>query len=393
MKKVTSRVATAIMLVLFLILSGCSASSSKQGTSEKEKPKSYVVGMILPQTGNSAAYGLDQITAVQMAIDDVNKSGGVNGVPLEFKVEDSQGDPQRAITAYNKLAKVDKVPFIISGFSSVVKALAPLSDRDKVAILAIGVNDVTIRGAAKHTISSYPYSDIDLPALAKYTIETLGKKKAAVIYINNPSGKPGAEVYRDKFKEYGGEVVAFESHEPNALDFKSQLTKIKAANPDVIHIESLVKETPYIVKQIRELGISAQITSYSAAENQVLIDTAGKASEGLIYTSLAPDLTSGKASEFINRFKQSVGREPNGISYTLYMYDSVTVIKKAIEYIVNHNMEYNGTNMVTAIQEVGTFDTPITGNTIIKKDGNVIKPIRIRQITNGKFVNLTTINP
>lgn len=378
------------MLVISLSLMGC---SPKESDNKNALPKSYTIGMVLPQTGNSAAYGLDQIKAVEMAIDDVNKNGGIKGVPLEFKVEDSQGDPARAITAYNKLAKVDKVPFVISGFSAVVKALVPLSDREKTAILAIGVNDLTIRNSAEHTISSYPYSDSDMPVLAKYTIDELNLKRAAVIYINNPSGKPAAEVYRDKFIEYGGEVVSFESHEPNALDFKSQLTKIKAANPDVIHIESLVTETPYIVKQIREMGINAQITSYSAAENQGLIETAGDAANGLIYTSMAPDLNVGKAAEFISRFEQAEGRVPNGTSYTLYMYDSVFIIKDAIEYLIDNDMEYNGTNMVKAIQKIGTFDTPLTGETNIKEDGNVIKPVNIREIRNGEFINLITVNP
>lgn len=378
-----------MLVSLVTILGACNQSSS--GEENGKKTKAYEFGLVMPQTGSSASFGNDQVTAALWAVDDINKNGGIDGVPLKALVEDSQADPKRAITGYQKVVSVDKAPLVVTAWSSVVKALSPLSEQNKTLMFSVGANDPKIKELGKFTRTTYPLADIDITAMAKYSYDVLGKRKAAVIYISNDTGKYAADIYKKVFEASGGEVVAFESHEPDKLEFSAQISKIKNANPDVIHIQSLVGETPQIISQIREKGINAQITTYSTAENPELVKQAGDAAEGVIYTSLAPDLTKPEVKEFFDRWNKEEGRMPNGAPYTEYLYDIPYMVKAIIEKLNEQGKPITGENALAALNDLGSITTPLTGETIFNKDGSVSKPVYIKKIEKGQFVLVDTI--
>jgi branched-chain amino acid transport system substrate-binding protein len=365
--------------VLVAAVAGCNGPS----TSSSGKPKEYLIGLIMPQTGSNAPYGADQVRASEWSVADINAKGGVNGTPLKLVEEDSQADPKRAITAFDKVVSVDKAPVVISAWSSVIKALAPMAEQNKVLLLSVGSNDPTIKKLGKYTRTAYPLADVDIAALAKYSATELGKKRAGLIYINNDTGKFAAEVYKKVFEANGGQVVVHESHEPDAVDYSTQIAKIKQANPDIIHFQSLTTEMVQIVLQIRQAGITTQLTTYSA-EYPALVDRAPTASEGLLYTNLAP--SGGDAyTTYLERWKKDVGRAPNGTPYTLYLYDAPYIIRDAIAYLEKNGLPYNADNLLKAIKDVKTFDLPLTGKTTFEDDGSVIKPVYIKRIHDKKF--------
>ena len=138
-------------------------------------------GLALPLTGAQALYGQDQITAAEWAVADINKNGGINGKKLEMIVLDTQADPQVGINAVNRLVRVEKAPVFVTGFSGVVKAVAPIANDNKVVELAVGANSPSIAQLGDYVYTTYPLADIDVTALAKYTRQGMGKKKAAVV--------------------------------------------------------------------------------------------------------------------------------------------------------------------------------------------------------------------
>ena len=244
-----------------------------------------------------------------MAVKDINDKGGVNGHPLEMLVLDTQAKPEIAINAANKLIEVDKVPLIITAWSSVVKAVAPIGNRTKTLELNMGANSPDIANLGDYVYTVFPLAEVDVTALAKYTTEKLGKKRAAVLYINNDTGIGGAKIYRDVFTAAGGEVVAFEGYDPKATDFTGVLLKARVGNPDVVHIHGL-SELPQVIAQMRQLGMQQQITSYSAGYNPKLLSQLGPAAEGLIVTSLAPTSAANpNVAKLLELWKQ-VGRFP-----------------------------------------------------------------------------------
>src|ERR1700754_294510 len=154
-------------------------------------------GLAMPLTGSQALYGQDQVKAAEWAVAEINKAGGVNGKKLEMIVLDTQGDPQLGIQTVNRLVSVEKVPAFVTAWSGVVKAVAPIANDNKVVALSVGANSPDIAKLGEDVYTTFPLADIDVAALARYSVEKLGKKKAAVLYINNDTGIVASQVYRD----------------------------------------------------------------------------------------------------------------------------------------------------------------------------------------------------
>src|SRR5215468_9175835 len=221
------------------------------GAATAQAPTSYKFGLAMPLSGSQALYGSDQVKAAQWAVNDINAKGGINGKKFEMIVLDTQADPQVAINAVNRLVSVEKVPVFVTAWSSVVRAVAPIANDNKVVELSIGANSPDVAKLGDYVYTTFPLADVDVAALARYSVEKLGKKKAAVLYINNDTGIVAGRVYRETFTKAGGEIVAFEAYDPKATDFTGPLLKVRTAQPEIVHLHGLVGDMPQVVAQMR----------------------------------------------------------------------------------------------------------------------------------------------
>jgi branched-chain amino acid transport system substrate-binding protein len=301
-------------------------------------------------------------------------------------VLDTQADPQLGIQMTNRLVSVEKVPVFITAWSSVVKAVAPIANDSRVVELSIGAASPDIAKLGDYVYTTFPLADVDITALAKYAFASMGKKKAAVIYINNETGIVPAEVYQKVFKAAGGEIVAVETYDPKATDFTGMLLKVRAANPDIIHLHGLVSDIPQVIAQMRQLGLTQTVTSYSAAFNPKLIQQLGAAAEGVIATSLAPGVEdSEKVKEYVARWQKEVGREPNGLPYTLYLYDAPYLVAAVFKALDEKKMPGTGENFRKEFLAARAFTLPLTGKTTIGEDHTVVKPVYLMEVKGGKW--------
>lgn len=371
-----------------LIMSGAAFSSAALAQG-KETLK---FGLAMPLSGSQALYGADQVKAAQWAVADINAKGGVNGKQLEMIVLDTQADPQLGINAVNRLSSVDKVPVFITAWSSVVKAVAPIANRDKVLELSVGANSPDIAKLGDYVYTTFPLAEVDVSGLAKYTYTTLGKKTAAVMYINNDSGVEGAAIYKSVFEKAGGKVVAYEAYDTKATEFTGALLKVKASNPDMIHIQGLVSDLPQVIAQMRQLGLQQRVSTYSAGYNPKVIEQLGAAAEGLIVTSLAPGPSDNpNVTPFINRWKDSEKRVPNGLPYTQYLYDGPYLVAELYKWVEKNKLPATGENMRKALITAKNFDLPMTGGLSVGEDHRVNKPVYLLTVDKGQFVPLATI--
>jgi branched-chain amino acid transport system substrate-binding protein len=353
------------------------------------------IGATLPLTGSQAGYGVDFATGMRQALKDINDAGGVGGRPLELVVLDTQADPALGINAMNRLINVDKVSTVLTAWSAVVKAQAPGGNRDKTLLLNVGANAPEIAKLGEFVYTLFPLADVDITALANYTYDKLGKRKAAVLYINNDTGIDAAKVYRTVFEKAGGQIVTFEGYDPKATEFSGMLLKMRAANPDMVHIHGLLTDLPQVMAQMRQLGLQQRISSYSAGYNQKILDQLGPAAEGFIVTSLAPGVEENpNVAKFVERWKKEQGRAPNGLPYIQYCYDSVQVTAQLLKHVLAAGKQPTGETMRDALKELKEFDTPMTGKTVIDfSDGHrVRKPTYLLTVEKGKFVPLAKID-
>ena len=371
-----------------LIMSGVAFN----GAALAQGKETLKFGLAMPLSGSQALYGADQVKAAQWAVADINAKGGVNGKQLEMIVLDTQADPQLGINAVKRLTSVDNVPVFITAWSSVVKAVAPIANRDKVLELSVGANSPDIAKLGDYVYTTFPLAEVDVTALAKYTYSTLGKKNAAVMYINNDSGVEGAAIYKSVFEKAGGKVVAYEAYDTKATEFTGALLKVKASNPDMIHIQGLVSDLPQVVAQMRQLGMQQRVSTYSVGYNPKVIEQLGAAAEGLIVTSLAPGVSDNpNVGTFINRWKDSEKRVPNGLPYTQYLYDGPYLVAELYKWIEKNKLPATGENMRKALITAKNFELPMTGGLSVGEDHRVNKPVYLLTVDKGQFVPLATI--
>jgi len=369
------------------------AAATLSGASLAVAQEALRFGMAMPLSGGQATYGQDQVKAAEWGVAAINEKGGVNGKKLEMLVLDTRADPQAGIQAANRLVSVEKVPAFVSAWSSVVKAIAPISNDNKVVQLSVGANSADIAKLGEYTYTTFPLADIDITAVAKYAATQMGKKKAAVIYINNETGTVAAQIYRDVFTKAGGQVVAYEAYDPKASDWTGPLLKIRAAQPDMIHIQGLVADTPQVIAQMRQLGLSQPVSSYSAVYNPKLIEQLGTAAEGVIATSLAPGVTDSPAvAAYVERWKKEVGREPNGLPYTQYLYDAPYIVAAVYKSLDEKKLPLTGENFRKEMLAIRSFDLPLTGKLTINDDHTVNKPVFLMEVKDGKWTQKAVVN-
>lgn len=349
-------------------------------------------GLAMPLTGSQALFGADQAKAAQWAVDDINAKGGVDGHQFEMILLDTQADPRLGINAVNRLVNVDRVPVFGTAWSAVVKAVAPIANRSEVLGLSVGANSPEIAKLGDYIYTTYPLADVDVVAQARYARETLKKERAAVLYIHNDSGVEGGKIYRDAFEKLGGKVVAYEAYDAQSTDYTGALLKVRASNPEIIHIQGLVSDLPQVVAQLSQLGLKQPISTYSAGYNPKIVAQLGAAAEGMLVSALAPSAEQNpRIAEFVARWQKTEGRIPNGLPYTQYLYDMPYLIANLYSHLLKNNQPLTGANMRRALVDIGTFELPMTGKLEVSADHRVNKPVYLFEVKGGQFVPVATI--
>lgn len=229
--------------------------SNKQGAGPATG-ESIKIGFIGPLTGEGASIGTVNKVGAEVAVDEINKAGGINGKPLEIIYEDGQCNAIKANTAAQKLIEVDKVPLIIGGLCSTeTSAFAPGAMEKKVIVFSWGSSAPTLSKLGKYFFRDFPSDIYQGKFSAEYIFNNLKAKKVAILYHNTDMGLGQKEAFEKRFKELGGEILGTESAVQAAKDYRTQLTKIKNLNPDVIFSPMYPDGAIVALKQASELGI------------------------------------------------------------------------------------------------------------------------------------------
>ena len=375
----TARFAAAVM-----IAAGIATGAAPDARAQAKEPVTF--GVALPTTGSAAPFGQDQLQAIEWAVADINAAGGANGRMLKLVALDTQANPQVGIDVVTRLASIEKVPMLLVGWSAVVAAVAPVVNRSQVLSIVMGANSPRIATMGDYVYTGYPLADVDVNVLAKYARQELKKERAAVIYLNDESGVYGARIFREAFEKLGGKVVAFESYEPNSTDYTGAVLKLRAANPDHVHLHGNAGDSPQAIQQMRQLGIKVPITSYSAAYNPGLVKQIGTQADGLIVSSLAPGPWDEKAvATFVEKFKAAKGRDPNNLPAVQYVHDTAYIFKALVEHLDKKGEPITGANARKALLEVKTFQLPLSGTLTFNEDHTVRKGVYILEVKDAKF--------
>ncbi len=215
------------------------------------------IGFIGPLTGDGSSIGTVNRVAVEIAAEEINQKGGVEGRKLEVVYEDGRCDSTTATKAANKLINIDKVSAIVGGLcSSETSAFGPAAMDSKVIVFSYGSSAPSLSKLGKYFFRSYPSDSFQGIFAAEYAYNTLRARKVAILYHNNDWGTGIKDVFIKRFKELGGEILVEEGAPQTVKDYRTQLAKIKDVKADVIYAPLYPDGSIVALTQAQNLGIS-----------------------------------------------------------------------------------------------------------------------------------------
>ncbi len=242
-----------------MILGVWKLATKNNKPAETVQAATYKVGFIGPLTGDASSIGTVNRAAVEVAIAEVNKDGGINGKPLEAVYEDGKCNATAATNAASKLINVDRVSVIIGGLCSTeTAAFGPTAMQNKVPVFSYGSSAPSLSQLGKYFFRSYPSDAFQGKFAAEYAYNTLSARKVAVVYHVSEWGTGIKNVFESRFKELGGQIVSEDGAPQDAKDYRTQLSKAKAANPDLIYAPTYPDGGTVLLTQASQLGIKTQ---------------------------------------------------------------------------------------------------------------------------------------
>ena len=287
--------ALAATSLFALMLSACAAPPPAQspaaGTSsssgaESAPPASNEpirIGVSGPLTGPNARYGEQWKKGFDLALEEINGRGGINGRPLVYIFEDSQSDPKQSVLVAQKFVADERIIVELGDFSSSASmAASPIYQRAGVVQFGFTNSHPDFTKGGDYMWSNSTTQEQLAPAMAEFAIKDVGLKRIAVLNINNDWGKVTAQLFDKAIKEMGAEVVASEAYLPDEKDFRSALTRVREAQPDGIALISYQADGALIAQQVESAGLKLPLVGASSLHSPDFIRLGGKAAEGTL---------------------------------------------------------------------------------------------------------------
>lgn len=395
MKKKASAMVLAMAMTLSLAACGAETATSTgaetSGTADTAVSETTTgestggtlrLGLAVPQTGTSAAGGEIVENGVQMAVDEINEAGGIDGKwMIELIVEDNQNDPSTSVNCMEKLCNQDNVDVVISATaSSCCLADMEVTRQAKVPELAPASTAASLTEQGNEYFFRTAVTDSsNVVCLYDYLTGTMGGSRIAVLYESNDFGNGGYQLLQDYAGEYGVEIIDAQAYNVGDVDFSVQLTQIKEEAPDAIFVWGHYEEVTIMCKQMAqyEVDIPMMGTGYNSP---YLTEMGGEYVEGIMlstcYTTADPD-------EDVQAFDKKY-MDLYGAAYDQnapQSYDTVYMIADAVTRAQSTDSEA----IQKALTEMKDFDG-LTGVMNFDETNNVSKTCKMVKIENGEQV-------
>lgn len=373
----------AILLISLALTWGCGSKEAKD----------IRVGVNAELTGSKPVVGDSCKKAMELLATQVNQAGGFKvgdkPVAITLFIEDNEDKAESAAAAAQKLISQNNVLAIIGPNASgnAIPAAQICEDAKVIMISPWSTNPKTTEGK-KFIFRACFIDDFQGQVMAKFARNNLKAKTAAVLYdVASEYNKGIAEFFKKFFEAAGGRVVAFQSYTKDDKDFSSQLSIIKAANPEVLFLPNYYNEVPLQVQQARRLGIKCPIIGSDSWGSAELLTLGGADLEGCYFsTHYAPDIATPTAQKFIQDYAAKYGKKPDDVAALTY--DAGRLLCAAITQAGSLDRQ-KVRDALAAIQEF----PGVTGQMKFQGGGDPIKSAVILQIKDGKFNYFSSVQP
>ncbi|MDD3823005.1 MAG: ABC transporter substrate-binding protein [Sphaerochaetaceae bacterium] len=359
---------------------------------QEAAPSSVNVGFIGPMTGDYANYGNLISKGALVAIDEKNAAGGIAGkIKINLIIEDSEGEPQKGLAGIEKLSSSDKIVALIGPVFTGVSFAVGQRVQDE------GIMMVTPSGTHKDIteIGNYVFRTVASDGLqgdvsGHYFYEALGVRNLAVLYVKNDYSQGLYEGTKASFESRGGKVVIAETAQIGDKDFKTQLTKIRAAAPDAIYIPNYTAEMAQILEQASQLGMKIPFLSSDGFSNPEIYDLAPAYTDGVIYVGPTQVAESAAYKKFVADYTAKWGFAPD--SFATNAYDAAYILFDALEKVYAQTGKFDRKAIRDAF--AATKDFPgVTGTINFAENGDLVAYQGVYKVdkTTPKYVGTFTV--
>jgi len=382
----------ALTCALALAFLGCPPKTESTGTTTSSGAEGgeILVGEYGSLTGSEATFGQSTHNAIMLAVDEINAGGGVNGRKIHVQTEDDQSKAEEAANAVTKLISQNNVVAVLGEVaSSNSLAAAPICQSNKVPMISPSSTNPSVTQKGDYIFRMCFLDDYQGASMARYLHNTLGINKVAVLIDNKSDYSTGlAKFFSDAFTSFGGQVVATQSYSKGDSDFRSQLTAVKTANPQLIYIPGYYNDIGQIAIQARDLGMNMPLAGGDGWESPKLIEIGGKALEGCFYSNhYFPGDPDPAVRDFVEKYKQRYSATPDALAALAY--DAARVLSEAIK----RAGKTDGPALREAIGQTKGFKG-VTGTINLGPDRNPEgKTLVIVEVKNGALALKAKVEP
>lgn len=383
-----------VILSLVLTLSLLVGCGSKP-TASNSGSDTIKVGLNYELSGGVATYGQNLTAGVELAIEEINKNGGVLGKQIEVVKVDNKSEDTESANVSTRLATRDKVLVLLGpATSGNTKAASPAAMENKVPLISASATDdnVTVdsNGKVREYVFKTCFSDsFQGVMMAEFALNDLGLKNAAILEDNTSDYAKGlSKAFKETYTSQGGTLLAEEAYQAKDTDFKAVLTNLKGKNPDVLFVPGYYEEVGLIVRQARELGLTMPILGADGYESPKLTEIAGKdVLNDVYYSSHYSSMDSStEVVKFNESFKTKYSKEAD--AFNALGYDLGYFFKDALERAGEADRE----KLKDALASTKDFKG-VTGTVSIDENHNPVKSVTIIEMKDGVPTFLKKLDP
>ncbi len=321
--------------------------------------------------------------AINLLMSQVNESGGVNGRKLAVVYEDSKGEPKTAVSAFQKLVDVNHVPIVLGDMlTSTTLAMAPRANDSKTVLMGISCSSPTVTQAGPYVYRVWPSDLYEGEAFAEWVYRE-GVRSVSIAFLNNDYGNGLRTAFSKRYGVLGGRILTEEAYTQVRSEARNLATKLRRSAPDGIYVVGYYEDTALILRELRQAGYQGKLLGTSSSIHDKLLAIAGTASEGFtaaLVNDFDKDRLSPKQRQFLSDYKGHYGEEPDWAA--THGGDAFAVAVQCLKEGAT-----TGEQVKACIDKRRTFEGVNLGVTFDDNGDVVNKPIAVRTVKDGRFVD------
>ena len=380
-------------LVATLAVLMVAAGSSFAQTPPPKDPPVFKIGAIMPMTGAGAYYGGLNSKGIQLAADEINAAGGINGIPVEIVLDDNKsGNAEASVAAMKRMISVHGVKAVLTSYSPSTLAIVPIAEQDDVLLVNAGGTSQQLAEASSLLINDKSLA-ADLGGAIAKEATARGFRRMAILYTKSDAGENIVNRIVQPWQRAGLEVTAREAMQPGATNIDTQVAKLKASRPDFVALFVFGEEPGIALKRLRQFGVEVPVIGLEYGPDAQRIG--GADMEGYLYINdfFAPTVDNPWSMSFVRSFKERAKEAPN--SYAANYYESVYIIAEAARRARSKGGDYwAGRRLRAAISEAPNFPSVYGGDLVFQANGVSVKRAGLFRVVKGegKFVRMIDLS-